>query len=125
MLRLAKGYRGRANSCFKIARNRVEKALARAYVGRKLKKRDQRKLWITKINASVKLQGLNYSRFVHGLDRANIQVDRKILAQLAETEPMSFRAVLLTVDTAINPELVPSKYYNFPAPPPPKVIPEA
>jgi ribosomal protein L20 len=61
MLKLAKGYRGRANSCFVIARNRVEKALARAYTGRKLKKRDNRTLWITKINASARLHGINYS----------------------------------------------------------------
>ena len=61
MLKLAKGYRGRANSCFRIARNRVEKALSRAYVGRKLKKRNNKKLWITKINASTRLQGMNYS----------------------------------------------------------------
>ncbi len=61
MLQLAKGYRGRANRCFVIARNRVEKALARAYTGRKLKKRDNRTLWITKINASARLHGINYS----------------------------------------------------------------
>lgn len=62
ILRLAKGYRGRANSCFNIARNRVEKALTRAYTGRKLKKRNYRKLWITKINAATKLQGMSYSQ---------------------------------------------------------------
>ena len=94
VLKLAKGYRGRSKSCFRIALQRVEKALQYAYRDRRNKKRDFRSLWIQRINAGVREHGLTYSRFVNGLTKAGIEVDRKVLADLAVHEPTAFKAVV-------------------------------
>lgn len=94
ILRLAKGFRGRANRCFRIAVQRVEKSWQHAYRSRKLKKRRLKALWITKINAAARLYGVPYNRFMASLPKSNIQLNRKVLANLAETEPYSFRSVL-------------------------------
>lgn len=83
VVKMAKGYRGRAGTCFRIALQRVEKGLQYAYIDRKLKKRNFRALWIQRINAAVREHGLTYSQFINGLTKAQVQVDRKILADLA------------------------------------------
>mmetsp|Transcript_22276 Transcript_22276/g.46285 ORF Transcript_22276/g.46285 Transcript_22276/m.46285 type:complete len:124 (+) Transcript_22276:49-420(+) len=94
IFQLAKGFRGRAKNCIKIAGPRVEKALQHAYVGRKLKKRQWRSLWITRINAATKEHMMSYSRFMHGLSVQNINLNRKALSELAMTEPFSFKALV-------------------------------
>ena len=83
ILKLAKGYRGRAKNCYRIAIQKVEKALQYAYRDRRNKKRDFRRLWIQRINAGVRNYGLIYSEFVNGLKLSNIDIDRKILSDIA------------------------------------------
>lgn len=90
ILKLAKGYRGRAKNCYRTAVQRVEKGLQYAYRDRRAKKRDFRKLWVTRINAAAREHGLVYSVFIGGLKKANIEVDRKVLAELAVNNPDSF-----------------------------------
>src|SRR4029079_18943588 len=82
VLKLAKGYRGRSKNCYRIALERVEKALQYAYRDRRARKRDFRALWIQRINAGVREHGLTYSRFLNGLSKAGIEIDRKVLADL-------------------------------------------
>ena len=94
VVKLAKGYRGRSKNCFRLALNRVEKALQYAYRDRRTRKRNFRSLWIQRINAGAREHGLTYARFMHGLDRAGVAVDRKVLADLAVREPESFRALV-------------------------------
>jgi large subunit ribosomal protein L20 len=91
MLELAKGYRGRANTSYTIAIEKVEKALRYAYRDRRNKKRDFRGLWIQRINAGAREHGLTYSRFMHGLKLVGIEMDRSVLADLAYTSPESFK----------------------------------
>jgi large subunit ribosomal protein L20 len=91
---LAKGYRGRAKNCFRVAIEKVEKALRYSYRDRKAKKRDMRALWIVRINAAVREQGLTYARFMNGLKRLDIELDRKQLSELAATEPAAFKALV-------------------------------
>ncbi|ADL08157.1 50S ribosomal protein L20 [Thermosediminibacter oceani] len=83
ILKLAKGYYGAKSKRFKIANQAVLKSLMYAYVGRKLKKRDFRKLWITRINAAARANGLSYSKFINGLKKAGVQINRKMLAEMA------------------------------------------
>ncbi|MBF0422684.1 MAG: 50S ribosomal protein L20 [Magnetococcales bacterium] len=90
VLKLAKGYRGRNNNCFRIALQKVEKGLKYAYRDRKNRKREFRRLWITRINAAARSSGLSYSRFMNGLELAGIELDRKVLADLAVTQPEDF-----------------------------------
>ena len=90
ILKLAKGYFGAKSTHFKMANQAVMKSLVYAYKGRKLKKRDFRSLWITRINAGCKENGLNYSRFMYGLKKLNITLNRKILAELAITDKAAF-----------------------------------
>jgi large subunit ribosomal protein L20 len=90
VLKLAKGYRGRSNAAFRVAIEKVEKGLQYAYRDRKAKKRDFRALWITRINAAARINGLSYSRLVHGLKLANVQVDRKVLADIAVRDGAAF-----------------------------------
>ena len=94
VLKLAKGFRGRAKNCFRIAIEKVEKALRYAYRDRRNRKRDFRALWIQRINAAVRTHDLVYSQFINGLNLANIDLDRKMLADLAVREPESFTAVV-------------------------------
>lgn len=101
ILKLAKGYRGRASTNFRIALQKVEKALRYAYRDRRNKKRSFRGLWIQRINAAVRPFGLTYSRFIGGLKRANIGLDRKVLADLAVREPAAFQAVVERVQAAL------------------------
>lgn len=93
-IKFAKGYRGRANRCFRIAVQRVEKAWQHAYRDRKVKKRMMRRLWIERINAGTRMYGVPYNRFIAGLATANIDLNRKVLADLAATEPYSFKSVV-------------------------------
>jgi len=92
ILRLATGFRGRAKNCISIARERVEKSLQYAYRDRKVKKRDMRRLWITRINAGSRQYGVRYSDFIRGLGEQRIEVNRKMLSELATNEPYSFKA---------------------------------
>lgn len=94
ILKLAKGYRGRNNSCFRIAIEKVEKALRYAYRDRRNKKRDFRGLWIQRINAGARNNGTTYSKFIHGLKRAGIDLDRKVLSDIAARDPEAFTALV-------------------------------
>ena len=94
ILKMAKGYRGRAKNCFRIAIEKVEKALRYAYRDRRARKRDFRALWIQRINAAVRDRGLVYSKFINGLKVANIDIDRKVLSDLAIKEPKVFDQIV-------------------------------
>ena len=94
ILKLAKGYRGRAKNCFRIAIQKVEKALRYAYRDRRAKKRDFRALWVQRINAAVREHGLVYSKFINGLKIAKIDIDRKVLSDLAIKEPAVFAQIV-------------------------------
>ena len=89
-LKLAKGYWGAKSKHFKMAHEQVMKSLTYAYTGRRLKKRDFRRLWITRISAACKINGINYSTFMHGLKLAQIAIDRKILAEMAVNDKAAF-----------------------------------
>ena len=99
---MAKGYRGRAKNCYRIAIQRVEKALQYAYRDRRTKKRDFRRLWIQRINAAVREYGLIYSRFINGLKLANIDLDRKVLANIAVKEPSIFKQIVEEAQKALS-----------------------
>lgn len=90
----SKGYRGRAKNCFRTAIERSEKALQYAYRDRRNKKRDFRRLWIQRINAGVRQHGLVYSQFINGLNLAGLELDRKVLADLAVREPEAFAKIV-------------------------------
>jgi large subunit ribosomal protein L20 len=101
VLALAKGYRGRGNTNFRIALEKVEKGLQYAYRDRRNRKRDFRALWIQRINAGAREVGLTYSQLVNGLKRAGIELDRKVLADLAAREPDAFKAVVAQAQAAL------------------------
>lgn len=101
ILKLASGYRGRGNSCFRVAVEKVEKALRYAYRDRRNRKRDMRSLWIVRINAGVRELGLTYGRFINGLKLAGIELDRKQLSELAATEPQAFAAIVEQAKAAL------------------------
>ena len=90
ILKLAKGYWGAKSKHYKMANEQVMKSLQYAYVGRRLKKRDFRQLWIARINAACKMNGMNYSSFMHGLKLANVEINRKMLAELAVNDKAAF-----------------------------------
>ena len=94
VLKLAKGFRGARGKLFRSATEAVDRALNYAYRDRKVKKRDFRALWIARINAAARENGLSYSRLVHGLKKAEIGLDRKILAQVAVVDPGGFSAIV-------------------------------
>lgn len=102
ILKLAKGYRGRAKNCFRVAIEKVEKALRYAYRDRKTRKRDFRSLWIQRINAGVREHGMIYSKFINGLKLAKIDLDRKVLADLAVREPETFAKIVEKAKTALQ-----------------------
>jgi large subunit ribosomal protein L20 len=101
ILKLAKGFRGRAKNCYRVAVERVEKSLQYAYRDRRNRKRDFRALWIQRINAGVRMHGLVYSQFMGSLAEAGFELDRKILADLAVREPEAFRAIVEKVKATI------------------------
>ncbi len=90
ILKMAKGYRGGRSKLFRSAVETVDRALNYAYRDRRVRKRDFRRLWIIRINAAARLHGLSYSRFIDGLTKANVEVDRKILADIAVNDPAAF-----------------------------------
>ncbi|AWV97177.1 50S ribosomal protein L20 [Arcticibacterium luteifluviistationis] len=94
VLKLAKGYFGRRKNVWTVAKNAVEKALCYAYIGRKQKKRNFRKLWIVRINAGARQHGLSYSVFMNKLSNAGIDLNRKVLADLAMNHPDAFKAIV-------------------------------
>lgn len=93
-LKMAKGFRGSGSTLYRTARERVERSLCMAYVGRKLRKRDMRKLWIQRINAAARLNGMSYSRLIHGLSTAGVTLNRKVLADLAVHDAPAFAKVV-------------------------------
>lgn len=103
VLEKAKGYRGRASTSFRVAIEKVEKAQQYAYRDRRNRKRTFRALWIQRINAAARLHGLTYSRFMDGLGKAGIEVDRKILSDLAVKEPDAFAALVGHARNALGP----------------------
>lgn len=94
ILAMAKGYRGRNSTNFRVAIEKVEKGLQYAYRDRRTKKRNFRALWIQRINAAVREHGMTYSQFMDGIHKAEIEVDRKVLADLAVREPEAFKALV-------------------------------
>jgi len=102
VLKLAKGYRGRRKSTIRVAMQAVEKAGQYAYRDRKVRKRTFRALWIQRINAAARLQDMTYSRFMNGLKLAGIELDRKVLADLAVREPEAFKAIADQAQAALN-----------------------
>ena len=97
ILKQAKGFYGKRKNVYTVAKNIVEKGLTYSYVGRKLKKREYRTLWIARINAAVRAEGLTYSQFIHKLNEKGITLDRKVLADLAMNEPETFSKLIASV----------------------------
>jgi len=102
-LKAAKGYRGGRGVLYRTARETVERAMVFAYRDRRTKKRDFRKLWITRINAAARLNGMSYSRFISGLKKADIHINRKMLAELAVNDSDSFKRLAEMAKTANDP----------------------
>ena len=102
ILDMAKGYRGMRSRAFRKARESVEKALCYAYRDRRAKKRSFRRLWIARINAAVRAEGLTYSQFIHGLKKANIELDRKVLSNLAVQNEDSFKVLTQTARSQLS-----------------------
>lgn len=93
VLKLAKGFRGGRSKLFRTAADAVDKALMYAYRDRRVRKRDFRRLWIARINAAARMNNLSYSKFIHGLKLADIEIDRKVLAELAISDPSGFAQI--------------------------------
>ena len=100
-LERAKGYRGEKHSSYKRAKEQLLKSGTYAYRDRKNRKREFRSLWIQRINAAARVEGLTYARFIHGLDRAGIEMDRKVLADIAGNDPTAFKAIADKVRAAL------------------------
>ena len=101
IIKLAKGYWGAKKNRFKMANQQVMKSLSYAYLGRKLKKRDFRRLWITRISAACAANGINYSRFMNGLKKAGIELNRKMLAEIAVSDAAAFTALVEKAKAAL------------------------
>jgi large subunit ribosomal protein L20 len=97
ILKQAKGFYGKRKNVYTVAKNVVEKGLTYSYVGRKLKKREYRQLWIARINAAVREEGLTYSEFIHKINAKGLDLNRKVLADLAMNEPASFKLLVQSV----------------------------
>ncbi|MFI5206082.1 MAG: 50S ribosomal protein L20 [Candidatus Paceibacterales bacterium] len=97
ILKQAKGFYGKRKNVYTVAKNIVEKGMTYSYVGRKLKKREYRSLWIARINAAVRAEGLTYSQFIHKLHEKGIELDRKVLADLAMNNPETFKGLIDSV----------------------------
>lgn len=102
ILKMAKGYRGRNKNVFRVAIEKVEKGLQYAYRDRKAKKRSFRSLWIQRINAATRIHDMTYSRFISGLGKAGIELDRKVLADIALKEPQAFAKLVETAKAALK-----------------------
>ena len=102
VLKLAKGYRGARSKQYRVAKQSVMRALTSAYAGRKERKRQFRQLWIVRINAAARMNGLSYSKFMYGLKSAGVEMNRKILADLAVNDAAAFTALAETAKKALN-----------------------
>ena len=102
ILKLAKGYRGAKSKQFRTAKEAVMKSLAYAYVGRKLRKRNFRQLWIARISAQAKMNGMNYSTFMNGLKKAGIEMNRKMLSEIAISDKEAFAALVEQAKAALK-----------------------
>ena len=102
ILKLAKGYRGAKSKLFRTANEAVMKSLKYAYIGRKQKKRDFRRLWIARISAAAKMNGMNYSTFMNGLKKAEININRKMLSEIAIADPKAFTELVEKANAALN-----------------------
>ncbi len=102
IIKMAKGYRGRSKNCFRSAIQRVEKGLQYAYRDRKVKKRTFRSLWIQRINAAARQHEMTYSTLMNGVKKAGIEIDRKIMAELAVHEPEAFAAIVVEAKKALT-----------------------
>ena len=102
VFKLAKGYYGAKSKLYRAASQQVMKSLSYAYVGRKLKKREYRRLWIARINAGARICGTNYSNLIHGLKLAGVEVNRKVLADLAVSDMNAFNELVKVADKAIS-----------------------
>lgn len=102
ILKLAKGYYGERSRLFKTANETVMRALSFAYTGRKLKKRDFRKMWIARINAATRINGLSYSRFMNGIKLAGVNMNRKMLSEIAINDPKAFSQLVETAKKQLN-----------------------
>ena len=102
VLKLAKGYFGAKSKLFKTAKEAVMKSGNYAYIGRRLKKRDFRRLWITRISAAAKMNGMNYSTFMNGLNKAGVQINRKMLADIAVNDAVGFANLVKTAQKALD-----------------------
>ena len=102
VLKAVKGQRGRRKNTIRIARQAMEKAMQYAYRDRRNKKRDFKSLWIQRINAGVRAEGLTYSKFINGLNKSGIKIDRKILAEIAYDNPEAFKTIVKKAQAALN-----------------------
>ena len=102
VLKLAKGYRGNKSKAFRTAKQAVMKSLVYAYVGRKQKKRDFRRLWIARISAQAKMNGINYSQLMNGLKKAGIEMNRKMLSEIAVSDKAAFSALVEKAKAALK-----------------------
>lgn len=102
ILKLAKGFRGRRGTSFKAAKDAVVKALVHGYVSRRDRKGDMRTLWISRINAAVRSEGITYSRFIEGLTKAGVVINRKALSNMAIEDPAAFKTVVSTAKNALG-----------------------
>ena len=101
-LKLAKGYFGAKSKQYRAASEQVRRSLRYAYIGRKLRKRDFRKLWIARINAGVRAYDMSYSRFIHGLKVAGVEINRKVLSDLAISDPAAFKQLVDVAKEAVK-----------------------
>ena len=102
VLKLAKGFRGRRSKQYRVAKQSVMKSMAFAFAGRKQTKREYRSLWITRINAAARMNDISYSKLMHGLKLANASINRKMLADLAASDPAAFTALVNTAKAQLN-----------------------
>tara|TARA_B100000965_G_scaffold197813_1_gene165190 strand:+ start:956 stop:1312 length:357 start_codon:yes stop_codon:yes gene_type:complete len=102
VFKAVKGQYGRRKNTIRVARQAMEKAMQYAYRDRKAKKREFRSLWIQRINAGVRMEGLTYSRFINGLAKSKIKLDRKVLAELAYNNPEAFKSIVKKVQSSLN-----------------------
>ncbi|MDR0968099.1 MAG: 50S ribosomal protein L20 [Holosporaceae bacterium] len=102
VIKLSKGFIGRSKNCYRSAVERLEKSMQYAYRDRRAKRRDLRELWIVRINAAVREQGLKYSQFIYGLGKANISLDRKILSELAVNDKAAFSELVKKVKAVLS-----------------------
>ena len=102
VLKAVKGQYGRRKNTIRVARQAMEKAMQYAYRDRKAKKREFRSLWIQRINAGVRAEGITYSKFINGLNKSKIKLDRKVLAELAYNNPEAFKSIVKKVQSSLN-----------------------